>query len=248
MNGTVLIADSNADDRDMLAKHVTQSGFPVSRADTFPALLEEIRQQDHQVVVVGLGIKGGGGVWAVSEIRGHTRAPILAIADDGSEQDRLRSLRVGADVAVSRPLRYQEVALQIRSLARLSAESPDVEPVCWRLRNATLVVDRKRRRALLNRIPVHLTQSEWSLLAYVEAHHDEAVSRDRLLTHCLAYSSPMYHRAVDTHVKNLRRKIGSGWIETVRGYGYQFSLKAEQRESGAVDSTRYLQTPHGFHT
>ena len=96
---------------------------------------------------------------------------------------------------------------------------------CWSLNSSKLVIDRGSHVARLDGREIHFTASEWKVLTFLAFRAGSLVSRMQLLQLCFPESLESYDRVIDTHVKNIRAKLGatgSEWIETVRGYGYRF--------------------------
>jgi two-component system phosphate regulon response regulator PhoB len=123
----------------------------------------------------------------------------------------------------------EEVVLRVRSLGRRLQEKPPTERIMWKLDSSQLTLDQEKHVALLNASPLRLTEVQWGILCFLSERWEAAVSRQQLMHHCLSYADEVYDRAVDTHIKNLRAKLGDGrWIETVRGYGYRFSWDARR--------------------
>jgi DNA-binding response OmpR family regulator len=155
--------------------------------------------------------------------------PLMAVALDGSDAERTMLLRMGADDALTPPYSMEEVVLRIQALARRSGAPAAAERWTWMLGTDELTLDDEKHVALLNGTPLKLTEAQWGILRFLGAHGDAAVSRQQLMERCLSYSDNVYDRAVDTHIKNLRAKLGSpDWIGTVRGYGYRFSWSAKK--------------------
>ena len=95
---------------------------------------------------------------------------------------------------------------------------------CWKLGNHSLELYKDIHKLVVNQQELYVTGAEWKILVYLAEHENVVVSRERILSECLNYFFEGSERTIDTHIANLRSKLGSGnWIGTVRGFGYRFN-------------------------
>lgn len=144
-----------------------------------------------------------------------------------SESDRITGFELGADDYVVKPFSPRELSLRVEAVLRRSG-SGGAKPgatMSWVLGKQVLELDEAAHRASLAGKEINLTVAEWKILSHLATHSGAVVGRERLLGESLDYLvAEGSERTVDTHIKNLRAKLGSaGWIETVRGFGYRFS-------------------------
>ncbi len=105
----------------------------------------------------------------------------------------------------------------------------------WTLGNSVLQLDEVSHMFSVDGNQVPLTAAEWRIMSYLVSNSGILITRSQILEHCFDYSFESYDRIVDTHVKNMRAKmgpLGSQWIETVRGYGYRFAGKSISGKPG----------------
>lgn len=146
------------------------------------------------------------------------------------EIDRLKLLRAGAVDIIDSLYSAREIALRLKGLTQLPAmalggeDSEEKMSMSWRLGEDTLTIDNDAHMVSRNGLFVRVTETEWRVLSYLSARSGKNCSREVIIRECMKYDiSDPYVRSLDAHIMNLRRKLGShDWIETIRGYGYQF--------------------------
>jgi DNA-binding response OmpR family regulator len=163
--------------------------------------------------------------------------PLLIAVTEGTTVERIHLLRMGADDALTPPYSLEEIVLRVQSLARRGLDSNTIPTHVWVLGTDELMIHEGKHLCRLNGKPLTLTEAQWDLLCFLSAHVEAAMTRHQLMERCLMYNNDIYDRAVDTHIKNLRAKLGNpSWIETVRGYGYRFSLQAREKLPRSVET------------
>ena len=149
----------------------------------------------------------------------------LAILDvmlpDGSGFALAKEIRAASDIRVHALLRRTG-----KSDGGKSAASGE-----WQSGNSAVFIDEGRHSVGVDGNPIELTSTEWKILLYLASNAGQVVSREQLLGECLNYFFEGSERTIDTHMANLRSKIGQQWISTVRGFGYRFSgIKADSKK------------------
>jgi DNA-binding response OmpR family regulator len=160
------------------------------------------------------------------EIRRTSNVPIVMLTARGDEADRVAGLELGADDYVVKPFSPRELVARVRALLRRSDAATDTGPEV--LRVADVEVDVPRMRVSVGGRPVDVTPTEFELLATLARQPGRVFTRGQLLDAIHGVSIESYERAIDAHVKNLRRKIEPGpgrprYLLTVRGVGYRFT-------------------------
>lgn len=156
----------------------------------------------------------------------RTDEPILLVTPPLGEADRLSILRNGAAAIMKNTLPVREIAVRVdRMLSVRRVESRQI-PMCgsWERDDQVLVIDDDVHKAFLNGEYLRLTETEWRLLHYLAYRTPAICARESIIHESMGYDEATpYLRSLDAHIKNVRKKLGDGsWIETVRGYGYQF--------------------------
>jgi two-component system phosphate regulon response regulator PhoB len=191
-------------------------------------VMEALKARGVDLIVLDVMLPDGDGFLLARRIRaaGH-RMPILFLTARASESDRITGFEVGADDYVVKPFSPKELVLRIKAILMRAAPAeapPGRTPSAWKLGGHGLEVDQQAHRVRVDGADVALTAAEWKILQYLADNAGIVVDRMRLLGECLDSIAEGSERTIDTHVKNLRGKLGEhGWIETVRGFGYRFS-------------------------
>jgi DNA-binding response OmpR family regulator len=177
------------------------------------------------MMVLDVMLPDGDGFLFARKVRSRTDVPILFLTARDQESDRITGLEVGADDYVVKPFSPREVVLRVAAILRRAAgrTESNAESLVYLCGDDRLTIDREAHRMDVNGAPVELTSAEWNILVHLSEHTPHVVSRIQLLDACLGSIAEGSERTIDTHVKNLRRKLGSeGWVQTVRGFGYRF--------------------------
>src|SRR5581483_1303805 len=155
--------------------------------------------------------------------RSDTRKlPIIVLTARGSEDDKVKSLEIGADDYITKPFSIRELTARIRAVLRRTDDGLDPAPAVYR--GARLVADFDAVAVAVDDQAIRLTRREFELLRFLVRNKDRVVSRDRLLERVWGYDRLIETRSVDVHVGRLRSKLGPAGrqIETVIGLGYRF--------------------------
>ena len=153
---------------------------------------------------------------------------MLMLTAKSSEADRIRGLELGADDYVTKPFSPRELVLRVQAILRRGAGQGGEQGVAS-YGEGELVIDEPRREVMVRGAPVDLTPSEWGLLVALATVPGRVYSRFELINRVRGYEFEGYERTVDSHVKNLRRKIGDDpgnpqIVQTVLGGGYRLGL------------------------
>ena len=206
--------------------YLEHAGFEVVVAGDGEVALAEARRSRPDLVVLDLGLPGRDGLDVARSLRRVSNVPIVMLTARGDETDRIVGLELGADDYVVKPFSPKELVARVRAvLRRTEAAGAGGTEV---LRVADVEVDLPRMRVTVGGRPVELTPTEFQLLAAMAREPGRVFTRGQLLdaVHGVAFES--YERAVDAHVKNLRKKIEPTpgrprYLLTVHGVGYRFA-------------------------
>lgn len=158
--------------------------------------------------------------------------PVVVVSPELGEADRLGLLRGGAIAIMENTYSVREIALRIHRLLDLrgpETEREDAMRRVWYHGDDKLVIDENAHKVFRNDRYIRLTETEWRLIHYLASRWDAICAREAIIHESMGYNDAYpYLRSLDAHVKNLRKKLDNpGWIETVRGYGYQFMGQPE---------------------
>jgi DNA-binding response OmpR family regulator len=174
------------------------------------------------LVVLDLGLPDGDGIDLLRDLRRTGRdLPVLVLTARDTVDDRVRGLDGGADDYLVKPFDLAELCARARALARRSHGRAD--PL---LRLGGLVLDPSARRVTLDGQALELGPREFAVLTVLLEQAGRVVSRRRLEEHVYSWGEVVGSNAVEVHVHHLRRKLGDGWIRTVRGVGYVIEAPA----------------------
>lgn len=222
---SVLLVDDERDLLSLLDFNLRAAGFETVLATTGEQALAQLRRRVPDLVVLDLMLPDLPGTEVCRQIKSEPRTkhvPVVMLTAKGEEVDRVVGFEIGADDYVTKPFSVRELVLRLKAVLRRTggggrrAERPP-EAV------GPIRVDVDAHRAFVDGAEVILTPLEFRLLTTLMARLGRVQSREQLLEDVWEMSSELETRTVDTHVKRLREKLGSGreLLETVRGVGYR---------------------------
>ena len=180
------------------------------------------------LVVLDLGLPDVPGETVARELRTMSAVPILMLTAKAAEEDRIRGLELGADDYVTKPFSPRELTLRVQAILRRGGAAAGDDGVAS-YGGGDLMIDEPRRTVTVRGTPVALTPTEWGILGTLATVPGRVYSRFELINKVRGYEFEGYERTVDSHVKNLRRKIEEDpasprIILTVLGGGYRLGL------------------------
>ena len=218
----ILIVDDEPKIVRLVADYLGAAGFEVTTARSGDEALMRVRTERPELVVLDLGLPRLDGLDVTRAIRRDGELPIIILTARDDETDRIIGLELGADDYVTKPFNPRELVARVRAVLRRRAGSRDAEAI----RAGDLELDVPRMRVTRAGTPVELTATEFSLLAAMARQPGRVFTRSQLLDaiHGVAFAS--YERAIDAHVKNIRRKLepeprSPRYLLTVHGVGYR---------------------------
>jgi len=220
MNRHILIADDDAQIRDVLRIALTKAGFEVSQAADGIAALAACQQAMPDLVVLDIGMPEMDGLEVCRTLRRTSQVPILFLTAQSDEIDRVVGLELGADDFVSKPFSPREVTARIRAILKRAGleDTPD-----GTLKRGTLTLDPDRHLCHVAGAAVTLTAREMELIAALMRRPDHVMSRPALVDAIYGTNIHVSDRTMDSHLRNLRAKLTTAGcadaIETVHGVG-----------------------------
>jgi two-component system response regulator BaeR len=217
----ILIVEDDAKIADMLANYLHMHGFATELCGDGQDAVTRIRQQAPALVVLDLMLPGLDGLAVCTEVRTFSTVPIMMVTARVDEIDRLLGLDTGADDYVCKPFSPREVVARIKALLRRS------EGALAKSVPAVFAVDEARQQINWRGQPLPLTPVEFRLMRQLMSHPGQVFARARLLDTLHEDQRDVSDRAIDSHIKNLRRKLeqagtGEAGISSVYGVGYRF--------------------------
>jgi DNA-binding response OmpR family regulator len=222
----ILVVEDESKIARLVRDYLEHAGFEAEVVGDGDAALASARRSRPDLVVLDLGLPGRDGLDVARVLRRTSTVPIVMLTARGDEIDRVVGLELGADDYVVKPFSPKELVARVRAVLRRTraaqAGGPEV------LRVAEVEVDLPRMRVSVGGRPVELTPTEFQLLAALMREPGRVFTRGQLLdaVHGVAFES--YERAIDAHVKNLRKKLEPTpgrprYLLTVHGVGYRFA-------------------------
>ena len=221
----VLVVDDEMKITRLLRDYLQQAGFAVVTASDGPGALSLARREQPDMIVLDLGLPGMDGLDVTRTLRASSDVPIIIVTARSEESDRIVGLELGADDYLVKPFSPKELVARVRAVLRRVDASVETSEV---VRAGDLEIDTIKHRVLVSGREVDLTATEYELLLHVARTPGRVFTRSQLLDalHGVAFES--YERAIDAHVKNIRRKIEVDArkpqrLLTVYGVGYKYA-------------------------
>jgi DNA-binding response OmpR family regulator len=191
--------------------------------------MEEFENDEFAVVILDLMLPRLSGEQVCNRIRKVSSVPIIILTAKGTVEDRVIGLELGADDYLVKPFSPRELVARVRALLRRAGgeEKPTIDL-------GDIVIDTAGHKVFEKGAPIDMTASEYKLLVTLASSPGRVFTRAELVRKVLGYDFAGYERSIDSHVKNLRAKLGDDpktpkWLFTVHGIGYRFELGNEEQ-------------------
>jgi two-component system alkaline phosphatase synthesis response regulator PhoP len=220
---TILVVDDEPQIAEIATDYLHLAGFEVIVAGDGVRALEAVRGRRPDLVILDLGLPRLDGLDVARTIRRESDLPIIMLTARVEEDDRLQGLEIGADDYITKPFSPRELVARVRAVLRRS-EKQGVDRDAETLRAADLLIDLARMRVSRHGEAIDFTPSEFQLVATLARHAGRVFTRAQLLDALRGSAAESFDRAIDSHIKNIRRKLGARqYVETVYGIGYRFT-------------------------
>jgi DNA-binding response OmpR family regulator len=227
--GTVLVVEDDRDIRDLVRRYLERAGHAVLSTGSGVEGLKLLTQATPDLVVLDLGLPDLDGLEVLREAVAAGGVPVIVLTARSDVEDRIRGLSLGADDYVTKPFSPTELTLRVGAvLARTAPATADDTSDSYG--DGRLVIDAAMHRALLDGRDLDLTPTEWGVLTTLSSIPGRPFSRYELVNRVRGYEFTGYERSMDSHVKNLRHKLGPDGahiVETVVGVGYRLGLRRD---------------------
>jgi DNA-binding response OmpR family regulator len=213
----ILIVEDEPRIVSFLERGLKSAGYSTIAVDRGKDAVALARDDAFDLMILDLGLPDLDGQQVLAQIRTRgERLPVIILTARDGVEDTVRGLEGGADDYVTKPFRFEELLARLRLRLRDEATTESTVLVA-----GILKLDLRSRRASVGERVVELTAREFALLETMLRHAGQVLSREQLLSHVWGYDFDPGSNVVDVYVRYLRRKLGDGVIETVRGMGYR---------------------------
>jgi len=205
----------------ILCEYLTQSGFGTTIIEDGALVIDAVKSQQPDLILLDIMLPNRDGLDIFREIRSFSYVPIIMATARVEEIDRLLGLELGADDYICKPYSVREVVARVKNILRRNVSSQPTSS------EEALLIDESSMSASYHQTPLTLTPAEFKLLAFLFNQKGRIFSRDQLMNHIYSDHRVVTDRTIDSHIKNLRRKLAeaqpdSDCIKSVYGMGYKF--------------------------
>ena len=231
MTQRILVVDDDRQIVRLVRSYLEQNGFETLVAYEGTEALHLIRSEKPDLVVLDLMLSGLDG-WEITRIVRSdptiNATPIIMLTARVEDTDRIVGLEMGADDYISKPFNPRELVARVRAVLRRAQGGPRPTPM---LEVGPIRMDEERHVVTMEGRVLDLTPTEYELLKLLMSYPERAFTRVEMIDQALGYAYEGMERTIDSHIKNLRKKLGipkgqPGYIETVYGVGYRLTREA----------------------
>jgi DNA-binding response OmpR family regulator len=221
----ILVVDDEPRIAEIARDYLERAGFRVTTAGSGPDALSIARTRRPDLIVLDLGLPHMDGLDVTRTLRQHSSVPIIMLTARVDESDKLIGLELGADDYVTKPFSPKELVARVRAVFRRVDAVPERGDI---IRAGEVTIDKRRMQATVGRHAIDLTSTEFELLWTLASQPGRVFTRAQLLDAIRGVEVESFDRAIDAHVKNVRRKLepdprNPRYVLTVHGVGYKFA-------------------------
>lgn len=216
----ILIVEDEMEIRNILKSYLLKEGYDVTEAEDGEVAIKLFYEKPFDLVILDIMLPKKDGWSVLREIKKYSSVPVMILSARDDDEDELFGFEIGTDEYITKPFNNKILLARIKTLIKNTSNNTDhiieLGKITINDTSHTVTVEGKE---------VILAPKEYELLIYLIKNHKIALSRDKMLTEVWEYDFPGSDRTIDTHIKNLRKKLGDECIKTVRGIGYKFEIK-----------------------
>lgn len=235
MNKTIYLAEDEKNIRILVESFLKKEGYNVQAFETGDALYDKFLAQPADLVILDVMMPGSSGFIVCTKLRAISTIPIIMLTARDTDEDYISGISLGSDAYFTKPFSPIKLIMQVKAMLR--RVEMDNQETAFRLTDSNqthfsdITIDHNKLTAFCGDEELKLTNTEFSLLAFLFKNKERVISREELLSQIWGYDALIETRATDDTVKRLRKKlsdVGSKVsINTVRGYGFGVSEKNE---------------------
>lgn len=206
-----------------LSLYLSKSDFEIITCENWLDALDKFNQSKPDIIILDINLPGKNGIEICREIREINNTPIIILSARLDEEDKIMALDLWADDYVSKPFSPRELLARINSVLKrvwLLQNNSNTKNISFK----TINLDLNNYELFVDGVNVKVTKTEFLLLKYMIENKDEVILREKVMKEIMWYDNYLYDRTIDTHVKNLRKKIWEAInIDTIRWIWYKIS-------------------------
>ena len=220
----ILIVEDDMDIQELLREFLKEAGYEVMAANDGIEAMDLFAKNKYDLILLDIMLPKIDGFGVCELIRKQSQVPIIMLTALGGEEEQIRGLDLQVDDYITKPFSVPILIRKIAAVLRRSSQTQDEGHKTIAYQN--LLLDLDNYTAMVDGIAYELTQREFEVLRELLTHQGRIMTRQNLLDKLWRYDFYGDERVVDTHIKNLRRKLGIEFIQTVRGVGYKIDRES----------------------
>lgn len=216
----ILIVEDEMKIRNILKLYLLKEGYDVTEAEDGEVAIKLFYEKPFDLVILDIMLPKKDGWSVLREIKKYSSVPVMILSARDDDEDELFGFEIGTDEYITKPFNNKILLARIKALIKNTSNNTD-----HIIELGKIIINDTSHTVTVDGEEVILAPKEYELLIYLIKNHKIALSRDKMLTEVWGYDFPGSDRTIDTHIKNLRKKLGEECIKTVRGIGYKFEIK-----------------------
>ena len=220
----ILIVEDDMDIQELLREFLKEAGYEVTSASDGIEAMDMFAKNKYDLILLDIMLPKIDGYGVCELVRKQSQVPIIMLTALGGEEEQIRGLDLQVDDYITKPFSVPILIRKIAAVLRRSSQTQEEGHETIACRNLSLDLD--NYTATVDGIAYELTQREFEVLRELLTHQGRIMTRRNLLDKLWRYDFYGDERVVDTHIKNLRKKLGIEFIQTVRGVGYKIDKES----------------------
>lgn len=225
MKDTILVVEDEYDIRELLKEFLTQAGYDVVTAEDGLEALEKFKSFNYNLIILDIMLPKIDGYVLCEIIRKESNVPIIMLTALDSEENQLKGFDLNIDDYITKPFSMKVFLKRVEAVLRREKKILDDTTISHEINYKNIKVDTNTFLVFVDGNKIDLTIKEYELLIMLLKNRGKVLSRENLLSTIWGYDYYNDSRVIDTHIKNLRKKLNLDFIETIRGVGYGVDIK-----------------------
>lgn len=209
----ILIVEDEMEIRNILKLYLLKEGYDVTEAEDGEVAIKLFYEKPFDLVILDIMLPKKDGWSVLREIKKYSSVPVMILSARDDDEDELFGFEIGTDEYITKPFNNKILLARIKALIKNTSNNTD-----HIIELGKIIINDTSHTVTVDGEEVILAPKEYELLIYLIKNH-------KMLTEVWGYDFPGSDRTIDTHIKNLRKKLGEECIKTVRGIGYKFEIK-----------------------